>query len=110
MGAAYAAEEKPHNMKSVTPCIRLVTGGKPHAVTKGVKKQSIELGTGAISIRIGLGDGGPRPTDPQAAVPYGLLHLGRASACNRHAEKRPLAANDGLKTPSLSDRRVPLIN
>ena len=110
MGAAYAAEEKPHNMKSVTSCIRLVTGGKPHAVTKGVEKQSIELGAGAISIGSGVGDSGLRPTDPQAAVPYGLLHLGRALACNRHAEKRPLATNDGLKTPSLSERRVPLIN
>ena len=56
-----------------------------------------------------MGDYGPWPTDPQCAAPYGLLHLCGATASCGHTAKSSLAADGGLKAPSLSDRCVPLV-
>ena len=57
----------------------------------------------------GEGNHDPWHTDPQSAVPYGLLHLCGAAARRGHTEKTSLAADGGLKAPSLSDRCVPLV-
>ena len=109
VGAANATEEKPKDVKGVTPSIGLITRGKPHAVTKGMKKGSIELGTWIINAGRNIDNHGPWPTDPQSAVPYGLLHLCRAAARRGHTKKSGLAKDGGLKAPSLSDRCGPLV-
>ena len=108
VGAANATKEKPKDVKGVTPNISLVTRDKPHAVTKGMKKGSIELCARINNARDILHHG-PWPTVPQSAVPYGLLHLCRASARHGHAKTGGLAADGGLKAPSLSDRCGPLV-
>ena len=64
VGAADAAEKKPNNVKGVAPKKGLVTRGEPHAMTKGVEKHSIELASWVVNFGGGVGDHGPRPTDP----------------------------------------------
>ena len=109
MGSADAAEKKRQHVKGVSPTIGLVARGEPHAVTKGLKKGSVELGARIVNTRGRVGSYWPWPTDPQSAVPYGLLHLCGATARHCHAKSGGLAADDGLKAPSLSDRCVPLV-
>ena len=80
----------------------LVTGDKPHTVTK--IKNGIEFAAVTLP-RLWLGFRSGR-TDPLFAVPNGLPHLSRPPSRSGHAYQNCGRADDGFQPPALSDRQV----
>ena len=80
------------------------SGDEPPTGPETLEKQCIEFGTGPC-LCLGFCNG-PRPSDPQFAVPNGLAHLHGTTGRHGSAQQLPNGATlDWFQPPSLSERR-----